>query len=330
MKETLNYLFEKNVLSMKSAKETLLNIGQGKHSEHEIASFLTVFLMRKITSQELAGFREALLELCVPIDLSDFKTIDVCGTGGDEKHTFNISTLAAFVLAGAGMKVVKHGNYAISSSSGSSNILEYVGYKFSNNQEKLRKEVEEANICYMHAPMFHPAMKFVGPVRRSLKVKTFFNLLGPMVNPSRPKQQIVGVYSEEVLDLFHQVYKEAGINHFIIYSLDGYDEISLTGDFLAVSARESKKYSPEMIGYNTIRPEEIHGGSTVEEAAKIFSDILDGKGTESQQNTVVANAAFGIKCYNPEKTIADCIEIARESLKSGKAKKALTKLISLQ
>jgi anthranilate phosphoribosyltransferase len=315
MKEVLNYLFAKNILTKEAAKETLMNIGQGKYSEPEIASFLTVYLMRRIAPQELAGFREAFLELCVPVDLSDYKTIDVCGTGGDEKHTFNISTLTSFVLAGAGIKVVKHGNYAVSSSSGSSNIMEFLGYKFANNQDKMRREIEEADICYMHAPLFHPAMKFVAPVRKSLKVKTFFNLLGPMVNPSRPKQQMVGVYDEDVLELYHQVYKDASMNYYILFSLDGYDEISLTGDFRVVSANESKIYSPEMIGMKKIRPEEISGGSNVEESVKIFTDVLDGMGTAAQQNVVLANAAFAVKCYHPEKSIA---------------KKALAKLIKLQ
>jgi anthranilate phosphoribosyltransferase len=330
MKEVLTYLFEKNILSKETAKETMLNIGQGKHSEHEIASFLTVYLMRKISPQELAGFREALLELCIPVDLSGYKTIDVCGTGGDEKHTFNISTLTAFILAGAGIKVVKHGNYAISSSCGSSNILEHFGYKFSNNQDKLRNEIEKVNLCYMHAPLFHPAMKFVAPVRRSLKVKTFFNLLGPMVNPAKPMQQIVGVYNVDVLELFHQVFKEAGIHYYILFSLDGYDEISLTGNFKAVSPDESKIYTPEMMGMKKIKPEELRGGATVEESARIFSAILDAKGTEAQQNVVLANSAFAVKCYFPEKTLEDCIAISRESLLSGKAKKALSKLIALQ
>lgn len=330
MKEVLHFLFDKNILTKGSAKEVLLNIGQGKYSESEIASFLTVYLMRKITPQELAGFREALLDLCVAIDLSDFKTIDVCGTGGDEKHTFNISTLSAFILAGAGIKVVKHGNYAVSSSSGSSNIFEYFGYKFSNNQEKLRTEIDKANICYMHAPLFHPAMKFVGPIRKSLKLKTFFNLLGPMINPCRPKQQVMGVYSGDVIDLCHQVFKESGIKYYIVYSIDGYDEISLTGNFNVVSATENQTLSPESIGMNKILPEEIHGGKTVDEAAKIFADLLDGKGTNAQQDVVVTNAAYAMNCYHPEKSIRECIEISRESLARGDAKKTLLKLISLQ
>jgi anthranilate phosphoribosyltransferase len=330
MKEILSYLFEKNILSKEKAKETLKRIGKGKYSEPEIASFLTVYLMRRITSQELAGFREALLELCIPVDLGDMNTIDVCGTGGDEKNTFNISTLTAFVLAGAGEKVVKHGNYGVSSSCGSSNILEYFGYEFSNDQDKIKKEIEEANICYLHAPLFHPAMKYVGPVRKSLKLKTFFNMLGPMVNPCKPMNQIIGVFNEEVMELYHQVYSETEMNYYIIYSLDGYDEISLTGDFTAISSFEKKIYKPGDLGFKNIHSGEIIGGITVKDSATIFSNVLSGKGTKAQVNVVAANAAFAIKCIHPEKSIDDCLSIAVESIESGKAGQALKKLISLQ
>lgn len=330
MKEILTYLFDQNILTKEEAKDTLTKIGKGMYSEPEIASFLTVYLMRKITPQELAGFREALLDLCIPVDLGNMNTIDVCGTGGDEKNTFNISTLTAFVLAGAGEKVVKHGNYGVSSSCGSSNILEYFGYTFSNDQDKIMKEIDEANICYLHAPIFHPAMKHVGPVRKSLKLKTFFNLLGPMVNPSRPKNQIIGVFSEEVLELYHQVYSETGMAYYILYSLDGYDEISLTGDFKAISLSENKTYKPADLAFKTIHPEDISGGATINESAEIFSNILEGKGTKAQVNVVAANAAFALKCLYPKKTIHECLAIAVESIKSGKAGQALKKLIALQ
>lgn len=330
MKEILTHLFNKNVLSKQEAKDVLLNIGQGKYSEPEIASFLTVFLMRKITPQELGGFREALLDLCIPVDLTDFNTIDVCGTGGDEKNTFNISTLSAFVLAGAGVKVAKHGNYSVSSSCGSSNIFEYLAYKFSYDNDKIRKEVEEANICYLHAPIFHPSMKYVGPVRKSLKLRTFFNLLGPMVNPAKPQNQIVGVYNEEALELYNRVFSDADINHYILYSLDGYDEISLTGNFRAISGNEDEIYTPETLGLKKLKPEELYGGSTVKESAKIFVDILEGNGTSAQNSVVIANTGFALKCYYPEKSIQECIQTAKESLESKGALNAMKKLIALQ
>jgi anthranilate phosphoribosyltransferase len=330
MKETLNYLFSHKTLSSQEAKEILIRIGKGQYSEPEIASFLTVYLMRKITPHELAGFRDALLELCIPVNLPEYETIDVCGTGGDEKNTFNISTLTAFILAGAGKKVVKHGNYAVSSASGSSNILEHHGYKFSNDTNKLRNEIEKANICYLHAPLFHPAMKSVGPVRKSLKVKTFFNILGPMVNPCRPKNQLIGVYSEEVMDLYNNVYKDTDINYCIIYCLNGYDEISLTGKFRVVSNFSDDIFSPEDLNLKITVYNDLYAGKTVEEAVEIFDKILNGNGTESQNRVVIANAAMALKCINSERPIEECVQQAQGSLLEKKALGALKKLIDLQ
>ena len=330
MKETLNYLFEHKILSREKAKEILIQIGRGQHSEPEIASFLTVFLMRKITPQELAGFRDALLDLCVSVDLNDYNTIDVCGTGGDDKNTFNISTLTAFVLAGAGVKVVKHGNYGVSSACGSSNILEHYGYKFSSEAGKLKNEIEKANICYFHAPIFHPAMKSVGPVRKSLKVKTFFNILGPMVNPARPGNQLVGVFNEEVMQLYSDVYSGTDANYMIVYSKDGYDEISLTGDFRYVSNDADEILAPEDLKMNKVSHEDLFGGNSVEEAAGIFDDILNGNGTETHNNVVIANAAMGLKCFFRDKSIEECIVEARESLLGKKALNTMKKLIEIQ
>jgi anthranilate phosphoribosyltransferase len=330
MKETLNYLFSHKTLSSQEAKEILIGIGKGQYSEPEIASFLTVYLMRKITPHELAGFRDALLELCIPVNLPEYETIDVCGTGGDEKNTFNISTLTSFVLAGAGKKVVKHGNYAVSSASGSSNMLEHYGYKFSNDADKLRNEIEKANICYLHAPLFHPAMKSVGPVRKSLKVKTFFNILGPMVNPCRPKNQLIGVYSEEVMDLYNNVYKDTDINYCIIYCLNGYDEISLTGKFRVVSNFSDDVFSPEDMNLKITVHNDLYAGKTVEEAVEIFDKIINGNGTESQNSVVIANAAMALKCINGERPIEECVQQAQGSLLEKKALGALKKLMDLQ
>lgn len=330
MKETLSYLINHNTLSQTDAKEILLRIGKGEFSDPEIASFLTVFLMRKITPAELSGFREALLELCIPVNIDGENVIDVCGTGGDEKNTFNISTLTSFILAGAGIKVVKHGNYGVSSSVGSSNVLEFLGCKFSNDQSKLTKELEQAGICYLHAPFFHPAMKYVANVRKSLKLRTFFNLLGPMVNPVRPKKQIVGVFNTEVQDLYSEVYKNLDSDYYILHSLDGYDEISLTGDFRAVSKNEVKTYSPNDLLLSTVKPEELNGGKTLQDSATIFTNVLEGKATKPQEDAVLANAIFGIKCFYPEKSFEECLEIAKESIKSGRALNSLKKLIDLQ
>lgn len=328
MREILTLLFDQKTLTKSEAEEVLTNIGTGKYSELEIASFLTVFLMRPITSEELAGARSAFLKLCIPVDLSGYNTIDVCGTGGDEKNTFNISTLSAFVLAGAGEKVAKHGNYGVSSPCGSSNVLEYFGYKFSSDSGKLRSDLEKSGICYMHAQLFHPAMKFVAPVRKALKMKTFFNMLGPMVNPSNLKNQLVGVYNQEVLRLYSYVFRDLNINYTIIYSMDGYDEISLTGDFRYFSNYGNDTLSPESLGMKKVKPEELFGGNTVEEAAKIFIDVLEGRGTETQNSVVVANAALGIKCIHQNLSLEECIARAKESLESKKALQALKLLVN--
>lgn len=330
MKDTLNYLFGHNILSKAEAKEILTRIASGEFSEAEIASFLTVFQMRKITPQELAGFREAMLGLCVPVELNGMHTIDLCGTGGDGKNTFNISTLSSFVLAGAGIKVLKHGNYGASSVCGSSNVFEYYGYKFSNNNNKLRREIDKANICYLHAPLFHTAMKNVGPVRKNLKVKTFFNLLGPMINPGRPTSQVVGVFSHEALELYNSVYSELGIGYNIFYSLDGYDEISLTGEFRVINQKDDKTYSPSDFGFQANLPGDIAGGRTIDEAVRLFMEILEGRGTKAQVNTVLINSAFAISTYYPEEPLTECIEIARRSLADKKALQAFRTLMEIQ
>jgi anthranilate phosphoribosyltransferase len=328
MKDTLNYLFAGNTLTKEEARTILTRIGEGQFSESEIASFLTVFRMRKLKAEELAGFRQALLDLCVSADLSEYNTIDVVGTGGDGKNTFNISTLSCFVLAGAGYKVTKHGNYGLSSVSGASNMFEYFGYQFSNNTEKLRKELDEVGICFLHAPLFHPAMRHVGSVRKALKVKTLFNMMGPIINPSFPKNQLVGVSDLEIMDLYHQVFEESTQNYLIVHSLDGYDEISLTGDARYVSNQTEDRISAVDFGFATITPEELSGGSSVEDAARIFRGVLEGNGTSAQKNVVIANAALGIQCISPEKLLAACVDEARESLESKKALAVFKKLFN--
>ena len=330
MKQTLQHLFNHKTLSRKEAKQVLTDIAAGKFNHSQIASFLTVFRMRTITVEELSGFREALLELCLPVDLSDFNTIDMCGTGGDGKDTFNISTLASFIVAGAGEKVAKHGNYGVSSSCGSSNVMEYLGYRFTNNTDTLRKQLDKAGICVLHAPLFHPAMKSVAPVRKDMSIKTFFNMLGPLVNPSFPQNQLVGVYDLELARLYNYMLQTSDKNYSIIHSLDGYDEVSLTGDFKVISNYGEMVISPEQMGMKTILPEEIFGGNSIPEAAKIFTDILDGKGTKAQQNVVIANAALGLQCIDHSKPLDEHIEKAKDSLHSGKAKKALKKLLEIK
>jgi anthranilate phosphoribosyltransferase len=319
MKDTLQYLFDHKTLGKEDAKLILRNMAEGKYNDPEIAAFISVYLMRSITVEELSGFRDALLELCTPVDLSAFNTIDVCGTGGDEKNTFNISTLSAFVVAGAGEKVAKHGNYSVSSACGSSNVLEYYGYTFSNSSDRLKREIDTCNICFLHAPLFNPAMKNVAPVRRSLRIKTFFNMLGPMVNPSFPKNQLVGVYSLDVARLYSYLYQESDMSYCIIHSLDGYDEISLTGEFKAMTAKTERSFTPEDLGLAQVQADDIYGGNSVEEAAGVFLKILKGEGSRAQNEVVIANAALALFSMDESKGLARSVERARRSLESGAA-----------
>jgi anthranilate phosphoribosyltransferase len=330
MREILNHLFEHKTLTRQEAEKVLTNIAKGIYSESEIAAFLTVYLMRSITVDELSGFRDALLNLCIRIDLSEFEPMDVCGTGGDGKDTFNISTLTTFVLAGAGIKVAKHGNYGVSSTCGSSNILEYFGYKFSTDKDKLKKEMEKTGVCFLHAPLFNPAMKNVVPVRRALKIKTFFNMLGPMVNPSFPTKQLIGVYSLELARLYNYLYQQSPVKYIIIFSLDGYDEVSLTSEFKYILNGVEYIVSPEMMNYKRATQSGLSGGKSVPEAADLFMKILKGEGTSTQNNVATVNAQMALKCYYPAKSFEDCREMAAESLLNRKAYNAFTKLIELQ
>ena len=327
MKDILNHLIEHKTLSTTEAKAILVDIAQNKYNPSQIASFLTIFMMRSVTVQELEGFRDALLELCIPIDLSAYDPIDLCGTGGDNKNTFNISTLSSFVVAGAGVKVAKHGNYGVSSSCGSSNVMEYLGLAFTNDKDVLEKQINEAGICFLHAPLFHPAMKNVGPIRKELGVKTFFNILGPMVNPSRPKKQIVGVFSLELSRLYNYLYQMTDKNFVILHSLDVYDEISLTGPFKMISNKKEQILNPEDIGLKTSPAEKIAGGNDIKESAEIFMTVLQGSGTMEQNNVILANAGMAIHCANSI-PVKDAIEVAKESLLSGKALESFKKLVN--
>jgi len=328
MKNLLNRLINHESISSEEAKQVLVNISKGDYNQSQIASFLTVYMMRTITLEELKGFRDALLELCIPIDLKDFNAVDLCGTGGDGKDTFNISTLSSFVTAGAGVKVAKHGNYGVSSACGSSNVMEYLGIKFSNNEDFLKQSIDKAGICVLHAPLFHPAMKNVAPIRRELGVKTFFNMLGPMVNPSFPKNQIVGVFNLELLRLYSYLYQNTDKNYAIVHALDGYDEISLTGNTKVISNYSETLFSPQDLGINQIMQEDIYGGDSVKSAAKIFMTVINGKGTEPQNNVVCANAGLAI-ATSKQIEHKQGFELAKESLLSGKAKQSLDKLITL-
>jgi anthranilate phosphoribosyltransferase len=328
MKQLLNKLINHKTISKDEAKQVLVNISKGDYNQSQIASFLTVYMMRSITIEELEGFRDALLELCLAVDFSHYNTVDLCGTGGDGKNTFNISTLSSFVTAGAGMNVTKHGNYGVSSISGSSNVMEYLGIKFSNEKGYLEKCLDQAGICVLHAPLFHPAMKNVAPIRKELGVKTFFNMLGPMVNPSFPKNQIVGVFNLELARLYGYLYQNTDKNFSILHALDGYDEISLTGSTKVISNQTETMLSPESFGVQQIKQQDIFGGDTVKESAEIFMNVIKGKGTEAQNNVVSANAGMAIATVK-SLTPKEGFELAKESLLSGKGLKALNKLQKL-
>lgn len=330
MKKILQHLFEHKTLSQQKAKEVMLNIAKGVYNDTEITAFITVFLMRSITIDELQGFRDGLLELAVPVNLNGYDVIDIVGTGGDGKNTFNISTLACFIVAGAGKKVAKHGNYGATSVSGASNVMEFLGYKFKNHSDQLKKEIEETNFCFLHAPLFHPALKAVGQIRKNIGFRTFFNMLGPMVNPANPQFQLVGVYNLEMARIYNYLLQQTGRAFTIIHGLDGYDEISLTNDTKVITQNGEKILSAEELGKRTVAAVDIAGGNTVEDAANTFIKILKAKGTWAQNAVVLANASMALQCTGDYKTYDDAYNAAVESLEGGKAYQQLQKLISLQ
>ncbi len=328
MKAILNHLFEHKTFSREQSREILTNIALGKYNNSQMASFMTAYCMRSITVDELEGFRDAMLDLCLPVKLDADNIIDLCGTGGDGKDTFNISTLASFIVAGAGYKVAKHGNYGVSSGCGSSNVMEFLGYQFTNNTDTLQKNIDRSNICFLHAPLFHPAMKTVAPIRRELGVKTFFNMLGPLVNPARPDNQLAGVYNLELARLYAYLYQKSDVKYTILNALDGYDEVSLTCDFKTFTADGEKINTIESLGFEKLDPAEIAGGHGVSNSAKIFSDVLHGEGTNAQNNVVVCNAALAIRTIKPGASFADCFYESEDSLMSKRALRSFEKLIN--
>lgn len=328
MKEILEHLFSHKRLSREQARNILIDISHGKYAPVQVASFATVYRMRPIAIPELQGFRDALLQLCVPLDLNGQETIDIVGTGGDGKNTFNISTLSAVVVAGAGYKVTKHGSYGVSSSVGSSNVLQALGYTFTNDTEQLRRQLDEANICFLHAPLFHPAMKEVVPVRKQLGIKTFFNMLGPLVNPVQPTHQLFGTYSQALSRMYQYIMQETGRQYAIVYAMDGYDEVSLTGPFRLRTNEQDSIVQPEELKMQRLQPAELHGGDGPEEAAAIFKNVLNDEATPAQKAVVAANAGLAIQCLRPRQPLQDCMAEAKESMESGRAKAALKQAIS--
>ena len=329
MKQILYRLFEHQYLGREEARKILEEIAAGKYSDTQVAALITVFLMRSISVEELSGFRDALMDMRLNIDLSEYSPIDIVGTGGDGKNTFNISTAACFVVAGAGYPVVKHGNYGATSISGASNVMEMHGVKFSSDKDKLARSIGECGMAYLHAPLFNPALKAVAPVRKSLAVRSFFNLLGPLVNPAKPAYQLLGVYNLPLLRLFSYTYQQSGVRFGVVHSMDGYDEISLTSEFKVTTAESEKVYTPEMLGMERCREEELYGGDSVEEASRIFDDVLQTKASRAKMNCVITNAAFAIRVINPQKSIEQCIDEARNSLYGMKALEVFNKFLSL-
>ena len=329
MKKILTRLFNHEILSRQEAEKIMSDMTRGVYNEAQTAALLTVYKMRSPSVEELIGFRNSLLESRIRIDLSDYNAIDIVGTGGDGKNTFNISTCACFVVAGAGYRVAKHGNYGATSVSGASNVMEQHGVKFTNDESRLRRSIEGCGMAYLHAPLFNPAMKAVAPVRKALQVSTLFNLLGPLVNPSLPVNQLLGVANLELLRLYAQTFQTLGLEFAVVTSLDGYDEISLTDSFKVTMKHYERIYRPDELGLPSIRQEELFGGSTPEEAARIFDNVLTGKATVSQTNCVLINAAFAIQILEPSKSIGECLETARASLAGGKAAETLKKFIAL-
>ena len=327
MKKILNHLFENKTFSRAEAKNILISITQGEFNSSQIAAFITAYAMRNITVDELQGFRDAMLDICVKTDLADYELIDLCGTGGDGKDTFNISTLSSFVVAGAGHQVAKHGNYGVSSGCGSSNVMEYLGYTFTSDQDILKRNLDSAGICFLHAPLFNPAMKIVAPIRKELGVKTFFNMLGPMVNPGHPKYQMVGVFSLELARLYAYLYQETDKNYTIVHALEGYDEVSLTCDVKTFTNKGEHILTLNDMGFERVSTQDIKGGDTVESSAKIFMNVLNGEATDVQNNVVLCNSALAIKTIKPESSFADCYYEAEQSLMSKKALNSFKQLL---
>lgn len=320
MKQILQHLSQYKTLTSQEAKDIVINMANDKYTDMQMTALLSMFIMRPITLEELKGFREAMIDLSNKVDLSEYNPMDVCGTGGDGKDTFNISTLSSFVIAGAGVPIAKHGNYGVSSISGSSSVMENLGIHFRASEEELKVQLKEANICFLHAPLFHPAMKRIAPVRKALGIKTFFNMLGPLTNPAQPKVQLVGLFNLELLRMYQYFLQQENTKYSIIHALDGYDECTLTGECKIVNNQGEKITDASFFGMNTISPSAIKGGTTVEEFAYIFWQILKGKGTDEQNNVVVANSALAIQTYHPDLSIKEAIERAKESLLGGKAK----------
>lgn len=330
MKQILNRLFNHQHLNRDEAKEVLTKMSAGEYNGSQIAAFISVFLMRSISIDEFLGFADALLDLRTNVDaLAPYNPIDIVGTGGDNKNTFNISTLSCFTVAAAGYKVAKHGNYGATSVSGASTVMEQHGVKFTNDVSKLEQSLDKINIAYLHAPLFNNALKVVAPIRKALGVRTFFNMLGPVVNPIKPKRTVLGVFNLKMARMYSYTYQKTDVDYAIVHGLDGYDEISLTGDFKVITKSNELIYSPEQLGFKRIEEQELHGGNTPQDAAKIFDDVINNTATEAQKNAVIANSAIAIQTIDPSLSLEECIDQARTAIESGKLKNTFKQFLEL-
>lgn len=329
MKTILYRLFDHRHLDRQEARQILTNIAEGRYNAAQVAAFVTVYLMRSITVDELAGFRDALAEMRPPLALEDHDAVDIVGTGGDNKNTFNISTAACFVVAGAGRQVVKHGNFGSTSISGASNVMAHHGVRFTADADRLRRSLDGCGVAYLHAPLFSPALAAVAPIRKELAVRNFFNLLGPLINPARPRRQLLGVYNLALARLYHYLYQQGETVYTIVTSLDGYDEISLTAPFKVFAAAGETIHTPRSLGLAPVAPDELRGGATVAEAAAIFDRVLGGTATAAQTDAVTANAAFALRLFDPAAPVEACVAAARESIDSGAAGRAFKKFVEL-
>ena len=317
MKDYLTRVLRQERLSREETKDILTGITRDAYPAEQITALLTAIQMRGVTVDELLGFRDGILETGVQAPLDCDRYIDVVGTGGDRKNTFNISTTACFVIAGAGYKVAKHGNYAATSVSGASNVIALHGVRFTSDLDTLNRSLHEAGIVYLHAQLFAKAMKHVAPIRKALQFPTVFNLLGPLVNPSHPKAQLLGVANLDQMRLYAQVYQRLGIDYG-------------TGDFKVSTNQYERVFSPADLGMQVALPEELQAGATEEEAAAIFDSVLNNTCLPAQKNIVVANAAFGIQVMERgQKSIDECIDIARESIDSGAALNAFRRFVTI-
>ena len=328
MKKLLKNLYNHKIMNKEEAKSALFSLTDGSANSSQIASFLTVFLMRDITVDELDGFKEAMIEMALKLDVDNENLVDLCGTGGDGKDTFNISTVSSFVVAGAGIKVSKHGNYGVSSSCGSSNIISHFGHNFSNNLEHINKSLEKSNICFLHAPLFHLSLKNISPIRSELAVKTFFNMLGPMVNPLQPKSQLIGVFNKKIFQLYSNIYKKSDKNYCIVHSLDGYDEVSLTSPFKLYSNKYDSTFTSKDLNLSNPLSKNLEGGNNIKDSAKIFINILKNESSKEQLNVVLANAGIAIYCSQRLNSINEGISFAKESIESGNAYRCFKSFIS--